>query len=44
MITHNYGIQRRSNRSGDLTMWQLIALATAWGMMVVLTIIAMVQA
>ena len=44
MITKNYGIGRRATRSSDLMMWQLIALAGAWGMIVVFTIIAMVQA
>ena len=35
MITRNYGIYKRSGRASDLMMWQLLALAATWGMIVV---------
>jgi hypothetical protein len=43
MITRNYGIYKRSGRASDLMMWQLLALAATWGMIVVAAYVNMVQ-
>ena len=42
MMTRDFGTGPR-RRSGDFTLWQLAALAASWGMIFVLTIVAMVQ-
>ena len=44
MITRDYNVTSpKRRRAGDLTTYQLAALAAAWGLIFVLTITAMVR-